>query len=589
MTTLRPRPDELVVASRPVAPAARRWAIAATIAVIALGTTAAALLLAAGTSPVGRLAGWAPDGSVAYAELRTDPPSLQDPAVGRFLGRFPGLADPARLDEKVVELGDRLLERATDGALAYAPIRAWLGDAAAVALVAPPTKARPAPAVAILAVDDAAGLRDWIAANVPAGGTTDTYRGVQLTTGVFRDDPALAWAYAPLETVLLAGERRAVEAAIDAGGTGRYAASEPYRSAVAALDGPVVAFAVADGPGLVEGILAAPELPAGMRDAIRASTPAWIAAGWRVEEDGLLAEIVAPSPDGTPATVGTDGAAPTLPPRTNAPSVLAGRLPASTIAVAELHDAGPLLVALGGIAAAAEPSAGTDVADGLAGLAAILPLIGRGDALVGWLDDAALVVLDGEPAPRAGLVATTDDPAAAAATLRQLRALVELLAPAGTTVAESTVDGATVTTITVADPVAIARLIAAATGGALPDELAEASAGTPAAVSWTLVDDLLVVGSSDAFVAEVLGVGSTASLAASARYRDAVGRVGTGNDASGYLDLAALVRLVVPMLPADARASWERDVAPFADVLEAVAWASLADEPMRVRFALTIR
>ena len=38
-----------------------------------------------------------------------------------------------------------------------------------------------------------------------------------------------------------------------------------------------------------------------------------------------------------------------------------------------------------------------------------------------------------------------------------------------------------------------------------------------------------------------------------------------------------------------AKASYERDLAPFGDVLGAVAWASLAEEPMRVRFALTLR
>lgn len=588
MTAARLRPDDLVVASRPVAPGARRWAIAAAIAILALGTTAAALLLAAGTAPVGRLAGWAPDGTVAYAELRTDPPSLQDPAVSRFLGRFPGLADPARLDEKVVELGDRLLERVTDGSLAYAPIRAWLGDAAAVAVAAPPTRDRAMPVVAILAVDDAAALRDWIAANVPAGGESATYRGVQLTTGTFRGDPGLAWAYAPLETVLLAGERRAVEAAIDAGGSGRYASSEPYRSAVAALDGPVVAFAVADGGGLIDGLASDPELPAAMRDAIRAATPAWIAAGWRVEEDGLVAEVVAPSPDGTPTTAAT-GDAPSLPPRTNAPSVLATRLPATTLGLAELHDAGPLLVALGGIAAAAESTTGTDADAGLKGLGALLPLLGRGDALVGWVDDAALVLLAGDDGPLGGVVASTDDPAAAAATLRQVRAIVELLAPAGTSLTESTIAGATVTTLSVADPVALARLLASATGGELPDALGEATAGTPAAITWTLAGDLLVIGSSTDFVAEVLAVDEAGSLASAAGYRDAIARVGAANAAAGYLDLRSLAGLLVPKLPADVRAGWERDLAPFADVLGAVAWASLAEEPMRVRFALTLR
>jgi hypothetical protein len=250
---------------------------------------------------------------------------------------------------------------------------------------------------------------------------------------------------------------------------------------------------------------------------------------------------------------------------------------------------GPLLVAIGGIAAAVEPTAGTDGGSGLGDLGAVLPLVGNGDALVGWLDDAALAILPGTVEPLAGIVATTADPAAAAATLRQVRAIVELLAPPGTTLSESTIAGSTVTTLAVADPVAVARLLAAATGGAVPEALLESSAGSPAAISWTLAGDLFVMAGSTEFIAGVLAVDEAGSLAASAGYRDAIARVGAANAAAGYLDPRALLELIVPTLPADARTSYERDLAPFAEVLGAVAWSSLAEEPMRVRFALTLR
>ncbi len=550
-----------------------RWAIALLIAVAVVGAGAAAILLASGGGSVSRLAGWVPAGSYVYAEVRVDPPGDQGQRFADLVAHFPGFADRSQLDTKLTEVLDRALGKASSGKVTFAGIRPWLGDSMAVAAkTLPAAGTANGSALLIVATKDAGKARDWLSANVSiAGATAEAYGGAQLTTGM---QDGMAWAYTVLDTVVLAGEKGAVEDAIDTKGAGPFPTSEPFRSAAASVAGDDLGFAFVDTKAVVQAAIAAGVTSgavAPVENALVDRVPAWAAMVLHARSDAL--EVVLAAPVATSTTDGT--------PATNRASTLAGRLPPSTLAAAEGRDVGRMLVAiLAGLKA--DPTTAATAAQ----VEALLQTVGGVDATVGWIGDGALVVTGtGDGSLAGGLVVATSDEKVAAAKLTQLRSLLALAGgSAGITVTDESYGDGTITIIDLGD----LRALAGAAG-------ASGTTGTPTLppgrvrLALTVQRGLFVLGSDDGFVKAVLDTAPGASLADQPGYRAALERAGSLNAGQVYVDLAGVVGAVLPFLPADARSSYEQDVKPFVDRLAASALAGITGDPMRVRFVVTVK
>lgn len=546
----------------------RRWSIAIGISLVALLGAAVAIQLAAAGGAASRLAGWAPSGTVAYAEVRLD--ALRDPSgdLARFLANFPGFADRARFDEKTTELADRLLDRLTDGELSYSEMKPWLGDAAAVAIPALPVSMSDGSALLILATSDPAALRDWIAAQGEIGGGSATHGGVEMNVGRVR---GVDWAYVVLDSVLLAGERSAVEAAIDTNGRSDFPSSPRFRDALASLEGDPTGFAFLDGSAVRARLDGLEVATMGMGALASSAVADWYVAGLRYESDGIEAEIVAPRP----AILDEDA----FPAPTNRTSGIANRIPGNALAVLETRDVGATLVALLAKVSDDAAASGSDPTDALG-------VVGNGEALIGWLGDAALVLLPGAEHPDGALLGLVEDEAAALATTRQLRALLTFAAGDGVAVDSEEYGDGTITTLTVEEPERLLDAIGGSTGS---EGRWDRMAHGPVTLAWTVQGGLLVAASTPEVVRAILDTAEAESLAASSAYRVALERVGVANAGQGWLDLPALVRLVLPRLDAADRAAYDRDLAPFIDRLGGAAGAARSGDPMRVHFTIPVR
>jgi hypothetical protein len=189
-----PAGPPVAVSPVPAPRRAARWGVAALVVVAVVAVASAAMLFVSAAGSVSRLAGWVPDGTAIYGEVRVQPPGDQGDRVADLLARFPGFADRSQLDAKITEALDRALGDATGGKLTYSSMKPWLGDVAAVAAkpavgttgageARPPgTASVEAAPLVILATKDPAAARSWLAANVPSeGATTETHRETTTT------------------------------------------------------------------------------------------------------------------------------------------------------------------------------------------------------------------------------------------------------------------------------------------------------------------------------------------------------------------------------------------------------------------------
>lgn len=547
----------------PSRPSRRRWALALLVTGLVVALTAGLLVLVSSGGAASRLAGWVPADTYAYAEVRLEPPGDQGRQAIDFLARFPGFADRAQLDAKLTDLLDRLVGEASAGRTSYSAVKPWLGDALALAVSGPPPVAgQAAPSLLVATTRDPAAARQWLDSTVwSAGAESATYEGVELVVGTAGGQ---AWAAGVVDTVLLAGERGAVEAAIDTRGSGPFASSPSFRAALASLGGDSLAVAWLD-PGRVVGA-ALGALPAGaaLDGALAGELPAWAGLALRAHGDALEVLITSPALEGGRAA-------------TNRPSTLVSRLPATTLVAAEAHDVG---LAIGDLVErlAADPR----TADGAKQLELALGSLGGLDSFTSWMGDGGLVVTGQGGGLDGGLVVAVLDEPAAAARLASLRDLLTLAGgAAGIEVRDEPYGTGQITSIDLGDP---ARLF----GGAAPGE-APVPAGSRLVFAWTLQKGMFVLGLGDPFVKQVIDTTAGATLAESPRYRAAIERAGSPNAGQVYVDLAGLIESSAALLPAGERARYEQEVRPFVEPLGALAAAGLAGDPIRVRFIVTTR
>jgi hypothetical protein len=503
----------------------------------AIGLAAATFVFTSRASATGGAAAYVPPDATFYVELRVEPSPAQDAALRDLLGRFPaieGLDLDRPLTDQLTEMLDAKL--AGDGLeLSWnEDVAPWTDGRLAVAVLelpaelmdpmAGPMAASAPPAVAMLGVTDADAAREAVGRIMDEAGAPETtsteHRGVTINTAA--DDGAYAITD---DQLIVAQSADAIAAALDTEASGETLAErEEVLAHVAALPTDWLAFGVFD---MSDALGAALDAAGEADDAGAASLSRLL------EHQSYFGAFTVTATD---AGIAFDAAGP---PATGpfapeeAERSFASEVPGDALYYSEGGNLGEALTEMISVmkdAAASDP-------DGAAGIDTAESVLGAElEELVAWVGDGALAIgWDGEQ-PYGGLVLEATDVDAAQRRLDQLATFAGLAAmdpSTGITIEEAEVAGTTVTTITWSDastemvPMSIAGL----------------------AVQYAVTGDRVVVGVGDRFVGRVLELDAGTSLAADARYADAVASLG-GPSTVGttWIDIAGIVETTRPLL-----------------------------------------
>lgn len=489
-----------------------RLVIAATTLLTLIAATFVGYLLLVGGS-ADRAAGLVPATASAYVTVYLQPSAGQQTNLAGLIGRLPGFADEASLDQKIDQIVQNALSSA--GVDYLAELKPWLGNQVAVAAWSADGDAPTQRTVAIVDVRDRAAMESALEGLADREGESfgdEPYGGVVMRVGS-------AGAYALVgEMLVLSDTPDAIRAVIDThAGDADLAGRADFRDSMSRLPQDHLAAAFVDLAALAAG--------AGLGDA--AEGVSTLGAALVAERDGL--RISGSAPLVTEATDAGDGATATVEAGT-----LTEWMPADTLAEVTIFDLAGILADVE--AAAAESAEGEELTDALTtirGLAPFLLGIDIDDDLLPLLDREvaiALTGIDGD-APRGYLLVRPDNAAAAAETLD---GIAERLVAAGGSRRSEDSGGVD---ITVAEVPQIGE------------------------VAYAVTEDVVILAFSAADIRAVLEAhdGGT-SLGAAEAYRRTFEVAGgrTGNE--GYVDIGALLELfgVIETLPDDARAILER-------------------------------
>lgn len=481
-------------------------ALVALIALTGAAVVAAYLFLfAAGAD---RAATLAPAETAVYANVYLQPSTGQQMNLSSLMGRLPGFADEATLDEKIDQIVQNLL--GGSGIDYRADIKPWLGDQVALAAVPNADDPAQSDAIVIAEVKDPEAAREALPRLVAAGGdsvSTETYQGVELQVGE-------TGAYAFVDEMLVIGSATTgVQAVVDtSAGAESLADRGEFRDAMADLPADHLASIFVDLAALAE--------TTGVEGQLGVASTA--SAVLVAEDDGLRLSGSAPL---EPAAGASASAVPAI----DDPSTLVEWMPADTIA--EVVVFGLRRTLEDAEAAAGTTPEGQDLASALDTVRAIaafglgidldadlLPLLDREVALaIGGFDGTL---------PSGQLLLRPDDPEAAAAALDRV---ADRLREAGGSREEREVDGTAVTVVTV-------------------PEVGE--------VAYATVDDVIILAlSADDVAAAARANAGGQSLAGSDAYRRTFDLAGARGGTEIYLDIGALFEALGDgvELPSDAR------------------------------------
>jgi len=570
-----PAPTQPVTPSRPARPRGLiRWGVALGVLAVMIGVVSVGAVMLATGGKASSVQGWLPPGTLAYLELRADLPGDQRQNLSELLARFPGFKDQAALDQKLDTLFDDLFRKAEvsysgeikpwlQGEVAIVVTEAALPSTAALGELTDPAAAAaamPDDGVALLAATtDPAKAEAWVAGEMKRSrARTETYAGVELKV-VDANGRSIAWTVK--EKILFAGTEGTVKAALDTGGTSPVAASQGFKDARATASGDYLGFAYVDLKAIVDWEVAAlaampstsglkPECLVGSME----NVPGWFAGLVRVEPDALVGDLAAPAVAG-------------LYEPKNAVSEAARHLPASTLFYTGGRQAGDALVGLWSEVKKQLPCLG--VPAGTADqLDQALAIVGGIDGLVGWAEDFGIAVSRDGSTWGGGLVLTSDDAAAPRRTADQLGTLLLLAGSQGNQgldVDKETYGDGTLYTITT---------------GSAPSVLTLAFTGQRGVFAAGTID----------FVKAVVDTTEATSLAGADRYEATIERAGGDGTGEMYLDIAGLRDGIVALLPAEAKAQYEANVAPYLAPFDTAAMVAKAGQPNdTVRFIVTVK
>jgi hypothetical protein len=504
-----------------------------------------------------------PAGTPLYLEVRLDMPDGQKEALAQMLTAFPGFADAGSFDMILEQALNGVVGGMGDGSMSFAEdIGPWLSGEIGLGVMNLATSSSGMSEVDILlgaAVGDKAAadafVSEMLAADGSDGIVEETYNDVSIL--VNEDESALAVT----DTfVLLGSSVDLVKQGLDvlAGDAPSMAEDPGFAEAFAKVPTAHLGAAYIDMQALLplvqSGIAMQGTLPPGTLESALEMVPDSVTAYVAAAPDNLTVEVFTSPVEG----------APILP---ESESDLATLFPAGTHLYFETRALGETVqTSLEALLSAMSEEEQQSLApfEDLLGssLPGVLDFVS--DAAVGaTLDDGSLSL---------GIVGAVGDEDAAALRVDRLLSVVNLLAAgedSGITVKESTVEGVTVTTVT------------------LPRE--EALSGIPLQVPGTLsvavADGHLLLGLGD-FVTEALALDPADSLAADPGYSAAIGE---GPNAGVFFseigELVATVGSIPGISDPDQWASLEPMVEPL-DRLAVV--ASTADGALSIRMSLYV-
>jgi hypothetical protein len=447
------------------------------------------LLFSTGTD---RAAALAPANTVVYVNVYLQPSTGQQMNLAELIGRLPGFADDASLDEKVDQVVQNLLSGS--GIDYRADVKPWLGDQVAVAAWPAADDATQLEAVLLAEVRDREAAEGEVANVVGADGTSfsaQTYEGVELQVS-----EGGAYAFVG-ETLVIGAAAESLEAVVDvSGGAGSLAGRADFRAAIDRLPEDHLASIFIDLAGM-----AAADAPEGLTTA---------SAVLVAEPGGLRLSGSAPLADAPPTASGSAGGP------GPAVSTLAEWMPADTIAEAVIFDLRTLFEetedAIGSAPGGAEIGGALSTIRAIAAFALGIDL----DAdVLPLLDGEVGIALGGLPegGPPSGLVLLRPDDAGSAQAL--LDGLAERLTAVGATLETETAGDAEIVTLELPD-----------TGRA----------------SYAVLDGVVILGTGPEDVRAALDAHAGGeSLGASATYAAAFEPVGMRAGNEVYVDVGALV------------------------------------------------
>jgi hypothetical protein len=457
-------------------------------------------LFAAGTDRAARLA---PADSAAYVNVYLQPSTGQQMNLSNLIGRLPGFADEASLDEKVDQIVQNLL---SGSGIDYRDeIKPWLGDQVAVAAWPTEGDAASAEAVVIAAVQDREGAEAAIVDLAGGGAETETYDGVELHL-------ADGTAYAFVDEMLVAAESgEALRAVVDVRGDApSLAEQEAFRQAMSRIPADHLASVYVNPSAAAE--VAGAE---GQLSGVGPTSAALVA-----EAEGLRLSGTAPLPESAAASPEAEA-------ETDVASTLPEMMPATAIAELVVFDLASLLREAEAAAGAAP--GGEEVTSTLDTLRAVAAF-GLGididaDILPLLAGEVGLVITGVEGGlPSGQLLLRPDDAEAGLDALDRLASAVGALGRDSRT---EEVDGVEITTLEI------------------PDLGEVAYAGT---------DEVIVIGLGADAVTSALDSGD-ASLAESEAYERSFALAGTRAGTELWVDVSAAVEALGldASLPRDAR------------------------------------
>ena len=491
-----------------------------------------------------------------------DLPGDQLQKLGNLLAHFPGFADQSTLPAKIDESLSKLIQQGGNSAIDYArDIKPWLSGPAFIAMRTPAaagTGAAPPDRGVVSAT-----TTGTVTCDTPFHGqavTKETYRGLELSIAASGTEACVVDG-----RQALLGDVASVRDALDAKANGAgMDKSDTYRTARVALQGDQLATIYINGKvyaSLVSSGVGA--LPTTDFAALMGGVPDWAITGIRAEDDALVLDTLAAPASHVAPTAGVTARPSLLPlPPTHA-SAIAPLAPADTIVYAEAQGAGVGLQNLvAKLRTIPELATSFQMLDGMGGAG----------QLMGWIDDAGIIVVKGGGTPSGGVALVTADDATAADRVKTLTGLIAFagLGNNGVQSRQSTIAGMTVTTITVSN------LAALVPPGQLPQGV-DIPADAKVEFSIAAKGKVILLGTGEAFMTAVLNTQQGSSLADQAGYKQATARALANSRGTLYVAIHDIVGMAEAFIPANDKAAWESDVKPYVEPFQALSITSTDD------------
>ena len=552
-----------------------RWIVALGVAGLAAAVAIGAFIVL-GSRPAPGALTYIPADAAIVAEVRMDLPGDQLQKLGTLLAHFPGFLDQATLMDKLDESLSRLVGQASNGSVDYrADLKPWLSGPAFVGMWLPAGGDFTAQPRAIIS----ATTTGTVSCDTPFKGQTvthETYHNLDLFLGPNGTACVLDGRQA------LLGDAASVRAGLDAHAAGSgMDHSDAYRTARGTLQGDQLSTMYVSGtayaPFFSNATGATAGLP-GMADltTLTGPLPAWAITGVRAEDDALVIDTVAAPASEVKATAGATPGPSLLPlPATHA-SAIAPLAPANTLVYAEVQGAGVGLQNLfTRLRTLPELATALQMLDGAGGAG----------QLVGWVEDAGIIVVNGPNKPMGGIALVAADDAAATQRVATLTGLIAIAGLGGSSFRthESTIAGVTVTTITITD------LGALVPPGQLPPGVGLPSDAT-IEFSIAAKGRVILLGTGEDFMTAVLNAQPGASLADQALYKQATARALPNSRTSVYVGIRDIVTLAETFLTEEQKGRWESDVKPYVAPILAISLTSTTEasgDRQRVTISVT--